>query len=450
MHVESVAWASERKDLLYTFFSLLSLLSYGKYLDQKQTKYLLFTSVFFLLSLLSKSAAVIVPILFLLMDYYKHRQISLKMFLEKIPFFTLSLLFGIIALNTQKTAIQFAPDYSIIEKFFIINYSISFYIVKLFFPFQLSALHVFPKDLTLIHYLSPLFVATLLFICIKVSSFKREIIFGMLFYFVAMLLVIQIIPVGDAIVSERYSYLSYIGLFFILANVYVEKISNSIHLKKYAQPLLICFVTLLVFQTWNRNKIWKNSITLWKDVIAKSESKVAYLGLGNASVRKGDYEEAIRIFSKGIEFDSSSKELYHNRANAYRITNNPNGAISDLSVIIKKWPDANAYFTHGSLLNVNKEWAAALKDLDKAISMDSTQYDFYWERGVSKYNLNDLHGAINDYSKSLLHNKNPQIYANRGVAYYQGNEKQKACEDWRISSEMGDKQATLYLRDYCK
>jgi tetratricopeptide (TPR) repeat protein len=450
MHVESVAWASERKDLLYTFFALMSLLSYGKFLDQKQIKYLLLTAAFFLLSLLSKSAAVIVPILFLLMDYYKHRSLSLKMFLEKIPFFALSLVFGIIALNTQKTAIQFAPEYSITEKFFIVNYSLSFYIAKLFFPFQLSALYSFPKDLTLIHYLSPLLTGTLLFICFKVSQFKREIIFGLLFYLAAVLLVSQIIPVGDAIVSERYSYLSYIGLFFILANLYVEKISGSIHLKKYAQPLLIVFLILLVFQTWNRNKVWKNSITLWKDVLEKSESKVAYLGLGNANVGKGDYEEAIRAFTKGIELDSTSKELYHNRANAYRVTNNFNSAMSDLSVIIKKWPDANAYSSRGALFNVNKEWMAALNDLNKAIALDSTQYNFYWERGVSKYNLNDLSGAIKDYSKALLHNKDPQIYANRGVAYYQANEKQKACEDWRVSSEMGNGQATLYIRDYCK
>jgi hypothetical protein len=450
MHVESVAWASERKDLLYTFFALLSLLSYGKYLDQAKAKYIIYAGSFFVLSLLSKSAAVIVPMLFLLMDYYKHRPANLKLFLEKIPFFTLSLVFGIIALNTQKTAIQFAPDYSIVERFFIVNYSISFYIVKLFFPFQLSAQYSFPKEITLIHYLSPILPVSLLFICAKVADFKREIVFGILFYLVGILLVIQLIPVGDAIVSERYSYLSYIGLFFILATIYVEKISTSVDLKKYLQPALIVFVLFLLFQTWNRNKVWKNSTTLWTDVVEKSGSKLAYLGLGNAYVGKGNYEEAIRVFSKGIELDSNSKELFHNRSNAYRISNNIKGSMADLSVIIRRWPEPDAYFNRGSLFNVNKEYTEALKDLDMAITMDSTKPDFYWERGVSKYNLNNLSGAIKDYSIALLHNRNPKIYANRGVAYYQANEKQKACEDWKISSEMGNEQAALYIRDYCK
>ncbi|MDD4215450.1 MAG: glycosyltransferase family 39 protein, partial [Bacteroidales bacterium] len=99
MHVESVAWISERKDVLYTLFYIASLLAYLKYLKQanKGRHYLICLSLF-VLSLLSKSAAVTLPVLMIAIDFYKKRKPVLKMFLEKIPFLLLSLLFGILAL----------------------------------------------------------------------------------------------------------------------------------------------------------------------------------------------------------------------------------------------------------------------------------------------------------------------------------------------------------------
>jgi protein O-mannosyl-transferase len=486
MHVESVAWLAERKDLLYTCFALLSLRFYIRYLNESRKKYLYWAGMCFVLSLLSKSAAVILPLLFVIIDYYKERSITLKTLLEKIPFFMVSLLFAIITLKTQTVGMQMAQAYTLTEHFFLVNYCISFYIIKVFFPFNLSALHSYPPGGYIEwQYLSPLLIGIIIFVCFKVKKLRREITFGMLFYLVSILLVIQIIPVGDASVAERYSYLSYVGLFFILAAIYVESIERIPQYKIHVQALLACIIITLAFLTWNRNKVWKNDLTLWENAIKNSPgSKRAYINLGTLQVKRGDYQEAIHVFSKGIKrfpdykdlylslgtaqaqtedyngaistFSEGIKrfpdykELYYNRSNAYRSTNNFKSAMADFSVIEKKWPEAAVYSNRGALLNVNNQWAEALKDLDKAIAIDSTQYDFYWERGVSKYNLNDLPGAINDYSKALEHNKDPQIYANRGVAYYHANEKQKACEDWNLAAAMGHEQAKLYLNDYCK
>ncbi len=102
MHVESVVWISERKDLLYTFFLLISLLIYLEYLKRLRIEFLLFCFFTFLLSLLSKGQAVIFPIILLLVDYFRNRPMAWKMLLEKVPFFLFSLIFGVVAIFAQK------------------------------------------------------------------------------------------------------------------------------------------------------------------------------------------------------------------------------------------------------------------------------------------------------------------------------------------------------------
>ena len=110
MHVESVAWVAERKDMLYSFFLLLALIMYTDYIRLKQSKYLIYSALFFVLSCMCKSAAVIFPVLMLLIDYYSivdyysNRKYMWKMILQKIPFFAISVVFGIVAINSQKSA----------------------------------------------------------------------------------------------------------------------------------------------------------------------------------------------------------------------------------------------------------------------------------------------------------------------------------------------------------
>ena len=108
MHVESVAWIAERKDVLYTFFFITGLLTYLSYSETKKKKFLVLTFIFFFLSVLSKAMAVVFPFVILLIDYYKARKVSLEVFVEKIPFFLISLIFGIFALRIQVNEINFS------------------------------------------------------------------------------------------------------------------------------------------------------------------------------------------------------------------------------------------------------------------------------------------------------------------------------------------------------
>ena len=147
MHVESVAWVSGRKDLLYTCFYLVSLLFYLEYTVKPKRYYYFLSMLFFILSLLSKAMAVTLPVVLILVDHMSdRRQKDRKVILEKIPFFTLAIIFGIVAVFTQKSG---GATEIIRNRFFdqvvFASYGFTEYILKLIWPFHLSPYYPYPE-----------------------------------------------------------------------------------------------------------------------------------------------------------------------------------------------------------------------------------------------------------------------------------------------------------------
>src|SRR5215203_314134 len=164
MHVESVAWVAERKDVLYTFFFLLSLIQYWIFLTNAKNKNLLFCFLFFVLSLLSKPAAIVLPLVLFLLDYWYGQSLK-KNIVFKIPFFALSIIFGIITVSIQSSsAMAGLSVFSIIDRLFFACYVLMIYFVRFFVPYPLSAFHPFPitNFAGWPIYLSPIFVVVLL------------------------------------------------------------------------------------------------------------------------------------------------------------------------------------------------------------------------------------------------------------------------------------------------
>jgi hypothetical protein len=144
LHVESVAWISERKDLLYSAFFLGGLLIYLNYLNKKSLITLGSVFLLFVFSLLSKPAAVIFPVVLLVIDYFNERLDQKQTYIEKIPFFILSVLFGLITIKIQK---EFEAtgmlSFSLFQRFLFANYGIMMYLVKTIFPIRLCAFYPF-------------------------------------------------------------------------------------------------------------------------------------------------------------------------------------------------------------------------------------------------------------------------------------------------------------------
>ena len=432
MHVESVAWISERKDVLYSLFYLGALIAYIYYIKNKKNKYLIYSLLLFIFSLLSKSMAVTMPVVLILFDYYYKRKFERKIIIEKIPFFILSVAFGIIAVLSQKSGggIYEIPLFTSFDRIFIVSYAIIFYIVKMFLPFNLSALHYYPVKtnglLPVEYYIATVIILLIIFLILKINKtnkLKKDLIFGLMFFLITISLVLQIIPVGRAITAERYTYIPYIGLFFIIGQYFtlINSKKNSrkaIKTKSYLYIVLIVYIIFFSYTTYNRNKVWKNGITLFSDVIKKYPSRsFAYWACAIA------------------------------KAKAY----NTYEAIDDYDKAIKLKPDyINAYVDRGNAKSDLKKYKQAINDYNKAIELDSNYLSAYLNRGVAKGILKNYKGAINDFNKIIKTDAdNADAYYNLGISKLQINMKKQACEDLKKADELGSAHAAEIIKKYC-
>jgi protein O-mannosyl-transferase len=438
MHVESVAWISERKDVLYGAFFLAGLISWcyhireqGGRQDQKsgialrKRKFYLLSLLFFFLSLLSKSAAVVFPVVLMLLDFIFKRTFTSKRLAEKAPFIALALLFGALAILSQGSAINRGMDLDLspLNRFFIVNWAILRYVVMLFFPAGLSAYHPYPvltpASQAMIIYFSVLFNLIIAGIAVYSLKYARKWIFGLLFFLVNIFLVLQILPVGGAFIAERYTYISYIGLFYMIGcqiSVLVEKSKPSGPVRIALIVIFLIYLTFLSTTTHRRIKVWKESLTLFDDVVTKYPGN--YLA-------------------------------YYLRASA-RQDKDVDGAISDYTQSIAMKPDnPKAYNNRGNIYSAGRRYQEALRDYNAALKYDSTLTEAFNNRGAIKAIFGDLKGALADIDQALL--MRPEYrdaYRNRGLVRLQMNDRRLAREDWKRAAGMGDELSVKLLNKY--
>ena len=225
MHVESVAWISERKDVLYSLFFISGLIVYYYYLKEKKIIYLVCVFILFFLSVLAKAMAVVFPLVLLLMDILLQRKWSFRIVVEKIPFFIISVFFGMLAIRIQSEgAINEWQTFTLYQRIMHASYGFVSYLSSFFDPSHLSAFYPYPAinehgQLPMIFSVSPFIFAFIIGLSIACLFVKNKLVkvfgFGMLFYFVTLALVLQFLSVGKAITADRYTYIPYIGLLFI-------------------------------------------------------------------------------------------------------------------------------------------------------------------------------------------------------------------------------------------
>jgi Flp pilus assembly protein TadD len=502
MHVESVAWISERKDVLYSAFYLLSLLMYLRYIDSGLlAKNYAITLLLFVASLLSKSAAVTLPVLLIVIDAYKGRRVNMKLLAEKIPFLLLSLVFGIINIYAQKAGgpvnVLF-EYYGIINGIFLFTSGLALYLIRVVVPFGLSAMHYFPyihgQGLPPLYYLSLPFVIIIVWLITrrqKNSLMQKEIIFGILFFLITISVMLQLVSVGSALTAERYTYIPYIGLFYITG----QWLSNIIAKKKSVKIVITLFsLVMIIFaaQTWERISIWKDNETLLTDVIEKNpgildvnyiyllraDSRLtnhdlkgslddftqaiamnpqfafandAYYGRGHIYEELGDLKSAIYDYTNAITLSPKFAEAYNSRGWLYFMSGDTRAAMEDYNKAISLKPDyAEAYNNRGWAYNNMKNSEAAMQDYNKAILVAPSFEKPYFNRAAIKATEGNFEGAIDDYNNILkLDPDNNSAYYFRGLARLNLKNTTGACEDWKKAMELGNTNATQMLQQYC-
>jgi protein O-mannosyl-transferase len=454
MHVESAAWISGRKDLLYTAFYLLSLLVYLRYLDSgRQKKHYRFALALFVLSLLSKSAAVTLPVLLLLVDYYRGRPLRAGLLLEKIPFFLLAILFGVLAILSQHNPDPvLAPAFGVWNSIVLGFYAASFYMVKFFVPVGLSALHAFPQAegawLPWVYYVAVVFFGLIALMVFRRHQLRKETAFGFLF-FLAAIGVTLYVPSGSAVAAERYTYLPYIGLAYMLGQWVTalrERRSSRAAITILALAILLPALAFSAL-SWMRIPVWKDTETLFSDVVRKYPDEYkAYWVRGNFRKQDGNMQGALKDFNQVIRLQSNFPDVFHNRGLIYEGAGELRAAFDDYNRAIGIDPDfAYPYCSRGNIYAYIGDTLAAMRDYTKAIELNPRFALAYSNRGYISALLGDLDSAMRDLNEAVkLNPLNPDMYFRRAYIFSLLPNHQAALDDYSRCIGLDPEDAEAY------
>jgi tetratricopeptide (TPR) repeat protein len=414
MHVESVAWIAERKDVLYTFFYLIGLLLYLRYLESKRAIWLVPVFLAFVLSIASKPAAIVFPLLLLAIDWYRRRKLSPAALLEKVPFVLVSAAAAYLTLLAQRSAGATKIQWSVFQKILFASYGTVMYVVKLFLPFRLSAIYPY------VHYegsnagIGPEFYVALAAFLISIPLFvylcrkSRVILFGLLFFFINIVLVLQFTTVGQAVMAERYTYVPYIGLLFALA-WWLDAGPTESRVPGIVKPAIAtCFLLLVpvcAAQTWARCDVWQNSETLWNDTIAKYPNKIydAYTHRGEyyRDVRR-NYPAAVADYDRALRLNPGVARAWNFKGMALAQMNQVDSAAICFERALRIDPRfASALSNRGGVRLSRGDAAGAVEDFTKAIEADPRIWGAYTNRALAYTELKNHEGAIGDLRQAL-------------------------------------------------
>ncbi len=333
LRVESVAWVTERKDVLSGCFYLLALICYlgGREADRpvlNRGYWLALAAA--AAALLSKPVAVtIVPVLWLI-DHYLYRvgrcrlrPFSPSLLANKIPFIIFSLLLGWAAYSLQESAGTVRAGFYLdpLPHLLVAVRNFWFYILKTIFPWNLSAYYAYPHFFSFflpIFFLSVLALLGLLLLLVSRAGRSPDLILGIGFYTLIILPALQLIPIGNVIFADRFSYLPSVGLSYLPA-LFLVRVAGSGRRRLAGVGLIGLLILFWGILSFLRCGVWRDSVTLWSDVLEKSpEIATAHLNLGEVYLKEGRLNEAVAALRRARELDPESANVYTNLGDAYQ------------------------------------------------------------------------------------------------------------------------------------
>ncbi len=446
-HVESVAWISERKNVLYAFFFLLSLIAYLKYLNHKSYSIYILSLALFILSLLSKGMAVPLSLCIIVIDYFAGRNLlSRKVILEKIPYIVLSLIFGFIAIRAQHSidAIRVENNFTWFDRIAVASYSFIQYLIKLCFPYHLSAFYPYPVKtgsfLPYQIYGSIGLIILLLFILWRFFRQNRAVLFGTLFFIANISIVIQFLPVGDAVMSDRYVYIASIGFFFIIGyscNILLQKTA----MYRYSViALLILYCAFLSAKTYHRVSIWKDSLTLWSDAVKNypENNDRAFQNLGILSYEMGNYPEALKYYNRVLQMhlqnNTAYSKAYVGMGQVKQAMKDMQGAMNAYNTSLSYYQSYEGYYDRAVLKMELGDLEGAEVDLDKASQIDPLRAEAYINRGVIFYQIGNFTEALQNFDQVLkIDPQNSNAYMGKGQIKQATNDMQGAMSEYNTA-----------------
>jgi tetratricopeptide (TPR) repeat protein len=437
MNVESVAWIAERKNVLSTFFWILTMLCYVWYARHPcWTRYLIIFVCFFF-GLMCKSMLVTLPFVLLLIDFWPLNRLKISdqneqcltnvrikkadlsfLLVEKIPLFMMSALFAWITMNAQKAVNAFSnpevlPLYKRLANA-IVAYCL--YIKKLFWPTDLSIFYPFDFIPFWKLFLAASF---LIFFTILALRFWKKypcMIVGWFWYLGTMIPVIGLVQVGRHSMADRYVYVPFIGLFIMLAFAIPRLLSNYPRIRIYVCSAMMIFIMIMTGASFVRTGLWQNTRILFEDAIRiNPRNYFAYNLLGLEEANAGRYEKALQYYNISLKMNPNNDQAYNNAGNVFLILGKyPYAYNYYRKAILINDKQALAYYNLGVLMAVNNKNDQAVFLFKKTLSITPQYLDAYISLGITLLKMGNIDEAIY-YFHRVLSIDASNVAAKRGL-----------------------------------
>ena len=469
LHVESVAWIAERKDLLSTLFLLLTVWAYADYVRRSTLRRYAMVALFLALGLMAKPMLVTLPVLLLFLDYWPLRRaiksentmetsaepgMSLKqLVVEKLPLLGIAAISSVATVIAQREGGSLGAVSSFPLGLRIANAVTSYlaYIEKTFWPAGLAAFYPYPRSI------SPFLVAGAIVVLGGVTLFAVRnrsrhpyLLVGWLWYLTSLLPVIGIVQVGSQSMADRYTYVPLIGIFMLIAWI-VPDFVEDLPIAKFGLPVAAALVIVSCSVAARAQvEVWRNDIALWQHTLAVTHDNFnAHNNLGVALGGQGKLEDADAHYREALRIAPDFAEAHYNLAGIRFQQGRPADALVEYREALHDRPDyAEAHAWLAVTLNNTGKTDEALTHFREALRLDPSLPEAHNGLGVALLGQRKREEAIAEFSSAVhLKPDYAEAHNNLGFAFAQQDKLGQAAaqfqEALRIKPDYADAKANL-------
>lgn len=403
LHVESVAWISERKDVLSTCFALLTLLAHTQYVVTRQSRWLVSALAAYILSLLSKQMYVTLPFLLLVLDYWPLRRMSATataegsqqttraLLVEKVPYLLVAVVFSVIAFVGQRRggAVRSIEEYSILQRLLNACVSYAAYLKKAFWPADLAVFYPYPNHLPWGAAISSLLLLGALTVWIvRVRKRHPYLLSGWLWYLGILVPVLGLVQIGRQRMADRYMYFPLIGLTLGLTWLVLSWCKGQPLRQRLSRGLGALIIIALAMTSRVQVSYWKDSETLFTHAGKVAESSLAYTKLGYEKAQQGELTAAANLFHRALDLDPEYVAALSSLGNTWLARGNPQQAIRYFQKVIALDPEhAEAQYNLGIVYSLQGDPSDAVEHYDQALRVDPENAMVHANLGIALLEL---------------------------------------------------------------
>lgn len=435
LHVESVAWISERKDVLSTLFAFVTMLAHLRYVELHQRRWQIAAAISLALSLMSKQMYVTLPVILLVTDYWplqrmrrdspSSRDLSdtrplLRLVTEKLPYFFIAAAFAVVAFAGQRLggAVASFSEYPLADRLLNACVAVVMYLWKTVCPINLAVFYPYPRSGLLLTGLASATALSLL--SYAIARQRRQYpagLAGWLWFCISLLPVIGIVQIGRQSMADRYMYFPMIGL--LIAVTWSVPVIAKPHWQRYLRSLAIAAVILLAVLARRQTYHWRNTMELFTQAAAVAESSLAYTKLGFERAQQQRPDAAMNYLHRALRLDPDYTAAHSSMGNVLLMQGKLQAAVRHFQKVIELEPDhAEAHYNLGIIYMRLGQWQNAEQHYTSALNSAPNNAEVHLNLGVNSMLQSKTVDAERHWQKALqLNAELPEAHFMLGQVY---------------------------------